>query len=395
MSRSVRSLVCLSFLLLLGAAGCGGGSPAKDSGGDAKPDGGPGDTNKDTNAGDTNSGDTTADTTPPDTNSSETPADTNAGNDATEAGTDTTTGTDASEAGTDSTTGGDANDGGVDAPGDTAGDVPITDDGGMDTPADMAPGTDGGDAPIDTGTDVGDASTEEGPPPVLTLTVDATLNKLVLDACSVTPATFANVAAGTHTLQLTASTLSKGGVSGMSGSSIDNYVVVNVPFPPGDPMQSRRFFMLNGIGAMANITLPATSTIGVMFLDGDDDFNEGQGMVALDPPNGPTATVDAIANVLRYNEGCSATPATIVIPDGLHRATLTASTLSAGTGSSDDFVLLRIPSELLQEDHRWVMLNGIGASYDFTPYNAQTLRAFFITSTAGATGTATVTITVP
>src|SRR5258708_6458535 len=47
-----------------------------------------------------------------------------------------------------------------------------------------------------------------------TITVEGATNALTLDTCGVTPAVIPNVAAGTYTITLSASTLSKGGVSG-------------------------------------------------------------------------------------------------------------------------------------------------------------------------------------
>jgi hypothetical protein len=38
------------------------------------------------------------------------------------------------------------------------------------------------------------------------------------------------------------------------------------------------------------------------------------------------------------------------------------------------------------------MLNGVGASYDFTPYNSQTVRAWFISASSGTSGQATVEV---
>ena len=69
--------------------------------------------------------------------------------------------------------------------------------------------------------------------------------------------------------------------------------------------------MLNGIGAMKSITLAAPTTLGLMFVDADSAFNSGQGTVTLDS-GGTTATVDAVANVLRWNEGCITTPAMLL-----------------------------------------------------------------------------------
>ena len=91
-----------------------------------------------------------------------------------------------------------------------------------------------------------DAPTEEVPEPPVMLTVDALQHTIVLDRCTgFTPATLVDVAAGTHTIALTASTLSKGSVSvnDVNVDSFDDYVIVNVPLPAAD-QSSRRFFMV-------------------------------------------------------------------------------------------------------------------------------------------------------
>jgi hypothetical protein len=51
-----------------------------------------------------------------------------------------------------------------------------------------------------------------------------------------------------------------------------------------------------------------------------------------------------------------------------------------------------MPSEKMMDDHRYIMLNGVGASYDFMPESSHTLRVWYIGSGAG-TGEATVQIT--
>jgi hypothetical protein len=224
------------------------------------------------------------------------------------------------------------------------------------------------------------------------LSVIAGQNQLSLDTCNVTPAVLADIPAGTYTIQLAASTLSKGSVSGTPElPAVDSYVLVNLPLGANDLQHDRRFFMLNGVGATANVTLTTTGTIGLMFLDSDSGSNNGAATVTL-TPGGYSTTVDAVTNVLRWQEGCQSTPATLVVTSGAHRATLATSTLSAGPGSHDDYVLLRLPSEKPTDDHRFVVLNGVGASYDFTPYNSQTVRAWFISASSGTSGQATVEV---
>lgn len=248
-------------------------------------------------------------------------------------------------------------------------------------------GVDAADGPsTDASTDTG---VDQGPPVIPTLGVTASSNNLLLDACGVTPAVFAAVPAGTYTLTLAASTLSKGSAAG--SPAVDDYVIVHLPLPPGDPDEVHRFFMLHGTGASASVTLPATGTIELMFIDSDSVANVGQAMLTLEP-GGYTATVDATTNVLRWTDGCHSTPATLRVTDVPHRATLVASSLSAGTGSTDNFVIVRLPLDGPIAPDRYVILNGIGASHDFTPVNNLVLNAWFIGATAGATGEATISI---
>jgi hypothetical protein len=194
-------------------------------------------------------------------------------------------------------------------------------------------------------------------------------------------------------VKLTASTLSKGKVSAGNDElpSFDDFVIVNVPIAAGDPA-SRRFFMLNGVGTMANFTLSAVGTVKLLFIDSDAAANTGQGTVTLDT-TGATAIVDATTNVLPWNTGCFATPVSMTVTNVPHRLTLVDSTLSSGGGSNDDYVLLRLPSERPMDPYRYVILNGVGSTLDFTPYMSTSLRAWFISPSAGATGRATVTIT--
>ncbi len=172
--------------------------------------------------------------------------------------------------------------------------------------------------------------------------------------------------------------------------SVDNYVIVYVPLPAGDPNEKRRFFMLNGIGANASITLPSQATIQVMFIDSDTADNTGTGTVTLSP-GGMTATVDAVANDLAYDTNCHSMPAMLAVTGGSYRATLIDSSFSSGGGAHDDFVLVRTPSEQPMNDDRYVILNGVGASHDFMPFNSQTVRIWYIGASAG-TGVAHVSV---
>jgi hypothetical protein len=224
------------------------------------------------------------------------------------------------------------------------------------------------------------------------VTVNAATNAVTLNGCGFAPAELPNVPAGTYTIALTASTLTKGGVAGPrpAPASSDNYVIVYVPLPPGDPHEDHRFFMLNGVGATASVTLPAPATIKVMFIDSDTDSNSGTGTVALSP-GGMTAVVSATTNDLAYDTLCHSMPATQAVAGGMFRLTLLDSTFSSGGGAHDNFVLVRTPSEQPMQDDRYVILNGVGASHDFQPYNSQTVRLWYIGASAG-TGVAHVGI---
>jgi hypothetical protein len=262
-------------------------------------------------------------------------------------------------------------------------------------------GDGGGGGPDDAGGTLSntDAAThgasDSGPPLPVMLTVDAAHNAIVLDRCTgLTPAAFVDVAVGAHTIALTASTLSKGSVSDAKDNplpSFDDYVIVHLPLAAGDDA-SRRLFMLNGIGDMTSFTLSAPGTVQLMFIDSDVTYNGGIGTVMLDA-TAPGTTVDGLANALAWKTGCASTPATLTISERPHRATLVDSTLSASGGSKDDFVLLRLPSERPMDPSRFVILNGVGANIDFTPHLDDSLRAWFITSAAGASGRATVVVT--
>lgn len=232
-------------------------------------------------------------------------------------------------------------------------------------------------------------SNPDAAPGVPTLTVNASVNSLALDTCGVTPAVFSGVPAGTYTIALTASTLSKGNAAG--SPAVDDYVIVHLPLPPGDPDEVHRFFMLHGVGATASVTLPATGTIELMFIDSDSLANNGQATLTLNP-GGYTATVDAVTNVLRWTDGCHSTPATLTVNSAQQRAKLVWSTLSSGAGSTDNFVILRLPLDGPVAPNRYVILNGVGASQDFTPFNNEVLSGWFITATSGATGQANISV---
>ncbi|HWE26986.1 MAG TPA: hypothetical protein VHB97_03245 [Polyangia bacterium] len=256
---------------------------------------------------------------------------------------------------------------------------------------------DGGNAAMDLAAPPG--SDLAMPPPDLSpqaFAVGAANNVLELDTCQVTPAMIANIPAGTYTITLAASTLSKGTVATTPPQmSVDNYVIVWLPLGTGDAQHDRRFFMLNGIGANASFTLTATGTVQVMFVDSDAAGDTGQATVAVSPGSYST-TVDAVTNGLRWSTGCSSTPSELAVTGGNHTVTLAASTLALASGDPANYVILRMASEVPQDDHRYVMLNGVGASYAFNDTDpGDPLRAWFISPTAGSTGAATLTVSTP
>lgn len=240
---------------------------------------------------------------------------------------------------------------------------------------------------VGTGTGTGTGSADGGVPiGATTLTVSAPQNMMALDACDVTPAELRVLPAGSYTITLTSSTLSKGNVAtSPPAASKDNYVIVHLPLAPGDPGEEHRFFMLNGIGSSFAFTLPREGTIQVMFVDSDVAGNNGDATVTVTPGNNQVA-VDAVANVLRWQQGCNSTPAMVDISAGHHTVVLDSSSLSSGSGAKDDFVLLRLPSEVAQDDHRYVILNGPKASFPFDSVDGGTLRAWFISATATGVG---------
>jgi hypothetical protein len=235
----------------------------------------------------------------------------------------------------------------------------------------------------------GGAAGTAGP---VTFTVLAAQHRIILDSCSVTPATLADVPAGTHTLALTASTLSKGLVNGTTNATQDPYVIVQLPLPAGDPQEHLRFFTLNGLNTSQQFTLPAMGPVRMMFIDSDGDYNTGMGTVTLNP-GARTATVDAVNNLIRWTQTCQATPATATVSNRAHKVTLTAVSFSSGAGAADSYVLVRLPIEQPASDFRFVILNGVGDSVDFVPFETNTVRAWFIGQTTGATGSATLTVT--
>jgi hypothetical protein len=237
--------------------------------------------------------------------------------------------------------------------------------------------------PGDAGTDSAGPVSDGGLPE---LEVNATENYLELDSCGTTPAVLANVAAGTYTITLAQSSLSKGLTTG-GQPSYDDYVVVHLPLPAGDPDEDHRFFMLHGVGDNRSVTLPAAGDIGVMFIDSDNLSNRGQGVVTLEPGS-LTVTVDPTTNVLAWQTGCKSSAANMTVNPGSPTLTLLDSTLSSGPGFKDDVVVIRAPSEVSQDVDRYVILNGVDASATIQAPKGGLVRAWFISVGPGGTGTA-------
>ncbi|MFZ5892883.1 MAG: hypothetical protein ACOY0T_17615 [Myxococcota bacterium] len=292
-------------------------------------------------------------------------------------------------------TGGIENSGGSTAAGGTVGSGGITSGGGSvasggNTTAGGSVGSGG--TTTDPGTGgVGEAGSGGEPP--TRFVVSAQQNLLAFQTCS-TPALISDVPAGTYTIELSESTLSKGYVSddnNVESPSIDNYVIVSVPLPAGDPNEDMRVFMLHGVGHSVNITLPEQATISLLFIDSDTASNVGEAKVTL-TPSGSSATVSAVSNVLAWRSACASTPVEISVANHKQRITLLESTFSTGTGAADPYVLLRLPSERPDDEWRYAVLNGIDSSVDFIPYFNGKLRAWLISPNAGATGEATLEI---
>jgi hypothetical protein len=191
------------------------------------------------------------------------------------------------------------------------------------------------------------------------LNVSGASNALLLQSCA-TPAT-QTLGAGTFIISLDASTLSKGQVSGGQTTSNDPYVLVYAD----DTNASHRVFMLNGVGASASFTLATGGTVQVAFVDSDPSGNSGEATVSIQPGDFQLA-VDATANVLAWKTACKSSPASRDFKAGSYQYTLSASTLSAGGGSKDDYVLIRTPSEDPDGTDRYVVLNGVGNSKSVT-----------------------------
>jgi hypothetical protein len=218
------------------------------------------------------------------------------------------------------------------------------------------------------------------------LTVSGSSNVLVLQSCGAAPAT-QNLSAGTFTISLSASTLSKGTVANGQATSNDPYVLVHA----NDSNTSHRFFMLNGVGSSASFTLSSGGAVQVMFVDSDPSGNSGTATVDIQP-GGFQLTVDATANVMAWKTACNSSPASRDFDAGSYTYTLASSTLSAG-GPKDDNVLVRTPSEDPDGTDRYVVLDGVGNSKSVSfAASSGTLYAWALGVSAPPSGQAVVNI---
>jgi len=273
---------------------------------------------------------------------------------------------------------------------------------GPDAPRDSAPALEAGpDAPADSAPDAPRDAGPDGPraPDAFTLpltaSVSATANLISLPACSATAAALVDVPAGTYTITLTASDLSKGNTIGGTPSH-DDYVLLGLPLEDGAPEEELRYLMLNGVGDSRTVTLAAKGTVLGWFLDSDPSGNTGTATVTLSPGN-YSLTIDALANVLAWKTGCAAAPVTITnIPPGDYTVELSASSLSQGPGSEAPYVLVRLPlDDQTTADDRYVSINGVGPVRAFTSTDHGSLSAWFISGKAGSSGQATLLLTTP
>ena len=249
--------------------------------------------------------------------------------------------------------------------------------------------------PSDGGTGHGDRRSggDAGSVSQSVLSVSGPANNLALQPCGVAAAS-QSLAAGSYTISLDSSTLSKGTVVTTDGSqvkSLDPYVLVYLPIPEGDKDSSHRFFMLNGAGSSYSFSLAAAGGLQAMFVDSDQDANTGTASLTIQP-GGLQVTVDAAANVLRWKQGCNSTPATKDFNAGSYLYKLTGSSLSSGSGSKDDYVIIRTPSEDPSDAQRYVVLNGVGDTKSVSFNNSGTLRAWALGLQSPPSGSAQVEI---
>jgi len=235
---------------------------------------------------------------------------------------------------------------------------------------------------------------EGGAPPNPTTTVLGSGNLIAVEACGAVPATAPDVPAGTYTIRLDASTLSKGEVDTQPKlPAIDNYVVVHLPIS-ATADNDHRYFMLNGLGSEHTFTIDQPGTVEAFFIDSDSDANHGTATLSLNP-GGLQITVDAAANVLGWRLLCKAEPARLWVEAGQREISLVGSTLSSAPGRKDDYVVIRLPSELPEDDYRYVMINGVGSSFSYNAANSDWARAWFISPSAATSGEGTLRASQP
>lgn len=248
----------------------------------------------------------------------------------------------------------------------------------------------GGTSPAEGGTSPG----EGGAPPSATVAVSAILNLIPLELCVVVPATATDVPAGTYTIRLEASNLSKGSVDNETkDASEDDYVIVHVPYS-ANQSNDHRFFMLNGVGAEYTFSLDEPGTVEAYFIDSDTGANHGTATLNLSP-GGYQITVDAVTNVIGWRNMCNAEPAYLWSDTETHDLTLESSDLSSAAGREDDYLLVRLPSEIPDDPFRYIMLNGVGAKQQYAALTGDRVRAWFLSAKVGASGQATLRLSRP
>lgn len=276
--------------------------------------------------------------------------------------------------------------------GDSAAGGSAPDAGGSSTGGTMQEGGSSGQAGASGGSgSAGDAGSG-GTGATATLTVLGDLNQISLEACGAI-ASSTVLAAGVYTARLDLSSLSKGSVDNAAKDpSVDNYVVVHLPegtFANG----YQRFFMLNGLGAQRAFNLDQAGAIQLFFIDSDSAANHGSATISLQPGD-LALTVDATANVIAWRDACHAEPARLWVEPGQHELRLAASTMTAD-GVESDYVLLRLPSEVPDDDHRYVILNGVGSTHHFAATEAGWIRGWSIAAAGVGAGQATVVVSPP
>ncbi len=205
--------------------------------------------------------------------------------------------------------------------------------------------------------------------------------------CASTPAESPPLGAGTYSVTLTASSLSK-------GTHKDDYLLIGLPVAPGSADERFRFVVLNGVGATQAFTLASPGVVRAWFLDSDHSNNTGTGTATV-APGAHALTVAGNSNVIAWLQDCKTSPAEVEVPAGTHRLTLKASTYASAPGLSDAYVVIRLPLEG-DESNKFISLNGVGDSKVVTLPAFGLVRAWLLAESTGSqSGQVTITVTAP